>query len=90
MFNGILFLRDKILSYSVLFAGVGLAVFKLQSMLVSGVSEKRLKTHFHFPVSLHVPFSQFLFERDSYSYEYLLAKIGFDNAEDEPSKVWSA
>ena len=64
MFNGILFLRDKILSYSVLFAGVGLAVFKLQSMLVSGVSEKRLKTHFHFPVSLHVPFSQFLFELD--------------------------
>ena len=44
MFNGILFLRDKILSYSVLFAGVGLAVFKLQSMLVSGVSVEKVTT----------------------------------------------
>ena len=44
MFNGILFLRDKILSYSVLFAGMGLAVFKLQSMLVSGVSVEKVTT----------------------------------------------
>ena len=29
-------------------------------------------SNFHFSVSLHVPFSQFLFERDSYSNEYLL------------------
>ena len=28
-------------------------------------------SNFHFSVSLHVPFSQFLFERDSYSNEYL-------------------
>ena len=28
--------------------------------------------------SLHVPSSQFLFERDSYSNEYLFAKFGFD------------
>ena len=27
-------------------------------------------SNFHFSVSLHVPFSQFLFERDSYSSEY--------------------
>ena len=44
-------------------------------------------SNFHFSVSLHVPFSQFLFERDSYSNEYLLAKICFDTAENEPSKV---
>ena len=37
-------------------------------------------SNFHFSVSLHVPFSQFLFERDSYSNEYLLAKIGVDTA----------
>ena len=37
--------------------------------------------------SFHVPFSQFLFERDSYSNEYLLAKIGVDTAENEPPKV---
>ena len=29
-------------------------------------------SNFHFSVSLHVPFSQFLFERDSYSNEYLV------------------
>ena len=44
-------------------------------------------SNFHFSVSLHVPFSQFLFERDSYSNEYLLAKFGFDTAESEPCKV---
>ena len=44
-------------------------------------------SNFHFSVSLHVPFSQFLFERDSYSNEYLLAKFGFDTAENEPRKV---
>ena len=43
MFNGILF-RDKNLLYSVLFAGMGLAVFKLQSMLVSGVSVEKVTT----------------------------------------------
>ena len=41
-------------------------------------------SNFHFSVSLHVPFSQFLFERDSYSNEYLLAKFGFDTAENGP------
>ena len=44
-------------------------------------------SNFHFSVSLHVPFSQFLFERDSYSNEYLVAKIGFDTAEHGPLKV---
>ena len=44
-------------------------------------------SNFHFSVSLHVPFSQFLFERDSYSNEYLLAKFGFDTAENEPCNV---
>ena len=29
-------------------------------------------------------FSQFLFKRDSYSNAYLLAKFGFDTAENEP------
>ena len=45
-------------------------------------------SNFHFSVSLHVPFSQFLFERDSYSNEYLLslAKFGFDTAENELCK----
>ena len=38
-------------------------------------------SNFHFSVSLHVPFSQFLFERDSYSNEYLLAKFGVDTAD---------
>ena len=41
-------------------------------------------SNFHFSVSLHVPFSQFLFERDSYSNAYLLAKFRFDTAENEP------
>ena len=44
-------------------------------------------SNFHFSVSLHVPFSQFLFERDSYSNKYSLAKIGIDTAENEPLKV---
>ena len=44
-------------------------------------------SNFHFSVSLHVPFSQFLFERDSYSNEYLLEKIGVDTAENGPLKV---
>ena len=44
-------------------------------------------SNFHFSVSLHVPFSQFLFERDSYSNAYLLAKFGFDTAENEPCQV---
>ena len=44
-------------------------------------------SNFHFSVSLHVPFSQFLFERDSYSNEYLLAKIGFDRAENSSLKL---
>ena len=43
--------------------------------------------NFHFSVSLHVPFSQFLFERDSYSNEYLDAKLGADTAENEPYKI---
>ena len=43
--------------------------------------------NFHFSVSLHVPFSQFLFERDSYSNEYLLTNIGVDAAENRPLKV---
>ena len=47
-------------------------------------------SNFHFSVSLHVPFSQFLFERDSYSNEYLLAEIGFDTAENEFKKVLPA
>ena len=35
-------------------------------------------------VSPHVPFLNLLFETDSYSNEYLLAKFGFDTAENEP------
>ena len=46
-----------------------------------------LCSNFHFSVSLHVPSSQFLFERDSYSNSYLLAKFGFDTTENEHSKV---
>ena len=38
-------------------------------------------SNFHFSVSLHVPFSQFLFERDSYSNTYLLAEVGVDTAD---------
>ena len=34
-------------------------------------------SNFHFSVSLHVPFSQFLFERDSYSNEYLVLTCKF-------------
>ena len=44
-------------------------------------------SNFHFSVSLHVPFSQFLFERDSYSNEYLLATFGVDTAENGLLKV---
>ena len=43
-------------------------------------------SNFHFSVSLHVPFSQFLFERDSYSNEYLLAKFGFDTTRERASQ----
>ena len=43
-------------------------------------------SNFHFSVSLHVPFSQFLFERDSYSNEYLISKIGVDTTESGLSK----
>ena len=34
------------------------------------------------------PFSQSSFRTDSYSNEYLLAKIGVDTAENEPLEVW--
>ena len=44
-------------------------------------------SNFHFSVSLHVPFSQFLFERDSYSNEYLFGHFGVDTAENGPLKV---
>jgi hypothetical protein len=37
-------------------------------------------SNFHFSVSLHVPFSQFLFERDSYSNEYLAKNKSLANA----------
>ena len=40
--------------------------------------------NFHFSVSLHLPFLNLLYELDSYSKEYLLAKIGVDTAENEP------
>ena len=43
-------------------------------------------SNFLFSISLHVPFLNLLFERDSYSNEYLLAKFGFDTAENEPLK----
>ena len=33
-------------------------------------------------------FLNLLFERDSYSNAYLPAKIGFDTAENEPSRPW--
>ena len=42
---------------------------------------------FQFSVSLHVPFLNLLFELDSHPNEYLLAKVGFDTAENEPLKV---
>ena len=34
------------------------------------------------------PFLNLLFETDSYSNAYLLAKIGVDAAENEPLRVW--
>ena len=40
--------------------------------------------NFHFSVSPHVPFLNLLFEQIANSNEYLLAKIGFDTAENEP------
>ena len=43
--------------------------------------------NFHFSVSPHVPFLNLLFEQIANSNEYLLAKIGFDTAENEPFKV---
>ena len=43
--------------------------------------------NFHFSVSFLVPFLNLLFEPDSYSNEYLLAKFGFATAENKPSKV---
>ena len=42
---------------------------------------------FHFSVSPHAPFLNLLFEQIAYSNEYLLAKFGFDTAENEPCKV---
>ena len=42
---------------------------------------------FLFSVSLHAPFLNLLFERDSYSNAYLLPKIGFDTAENEPFNI---
>ena len=44
-------------------------------------------SNFHFSVSLHVPFLNLLFEQIANSNEYLLAKFGFDTAENEPCKV---
>ena len=44
--------------------------------------------NFHFSVSPHVPFLNLLFEQIANSKEYLIAKIGFDTAENEPLKVW--
>ena len=43
--------------------------------------------NFHFSVSPHVPFLNLLFEQIANSNEYLLAKFGFDTAENEPCKV---
>ena len=40
--------------------------------------------NFHFSVSPHVPFLNLLFEQIANSNEYLLAKFGFDTAENEP------
>ena len=43
---------------------------------------------FHFSVSLYMSlFLNLLFEQDSYSNAYLLAKFGFDTAENEPCQV---
>ena len=44
-------------------------------------------SNFQFSISLHVPFSQSSFQIDPNSNAYLLAKVGFDTAENEPSKV---
>ena len=43
--------------------------------------------NFHFSVSPHVPFLNLLFEQIANSNAYLLAKFGFDTAENEPCKV---
>ena len=43
--------------------------------------------NFHFSVSPHVPFLNLLFEQIANSNAYLLAKFGFDTAENEPFKV---
>ena len=43
--------------------------------------------NFHFSVSPHVPFLNLLFEQIANSNEYLLAKFGFDTAENEPFQV---
>ena len=40
--------------------------------------------NFHFSVSPHVPFLNLLFEQIANSNEYLIAKFGFDTAENEP------
>ena len=42
--------------------------------------------NFHFSVSPHVPFLKLLFEQIANSNEYLLAKFGFDTAENELRK----
>ena len=44
--------------------------------------------NFHFSVSPHVPFLNLLFEQIANSNEYLLAKFGFDRAENAPCKVF--
>ena len=44
-------------------------------------------SNFLFSVSLHVPFLNLLFELDSYSNDYLVAKIGLDTAKNESLKV---
>ena len=43
--------------------------------------------NFHFSVSPHVPFLNLLFEQIANSNAYLLAKISFDTAVNEPFKV---
>ena len=45
--------------------------------------------NFHFSVSPHVPFLNLLFEQIANSNEYLLAKFGFDTAENEPCQASS-
>ena len=45
--------------------------------------------NFHFSVSPHVPFLNLLFEQIANSNEYLLAKFGFDTAENERSHFGS-